>query len=81
MIVGFALPDIGDTIPKPAKTVADVTGTSNDDDDSDSDDDDDDSSDESRMTTARSDAGGRADRRPAQAVQRLETRARKVRQQ
>ena len=26
VIVGFALPDIGDTIPKPAKTVADVTG-------------------------------------------------------
>jgi len=25
VIVGFALPDIGDTIPKPAKTVADVT--------------------------------------------------------
>ncbi len=47
VIVGFALPDIGDTIPKPAKTVADVTGTSNDDDsDSDSDDDDDDSSDD-----------------------------------
>ena len=47
VIVGFALPDIGDTIPKPAKTVADVTGTSNDDDsDSDSDDDDEDSSDD-----------------------------------
>ena len=49
VIVGFALPDIGDTIPKPAKTVADVTGAKSDDDDSDSDsddvDDDDDSSD------------------------------------
>ncbi|HPQ23462.1 MAG: RNA polymerase sigma factor RpoD [Chromatiaceae bacterium] len=45
VIVGFALPDIGDTIPKPAKTVADVTGNnSNDDSDSDSDDDDDDDS-------------------------------------
>ncbi|MGB5612451.1 MAG: RNA polymerase sigma factor RpoD [Sedimenticolaceae bacterium] len=37
VIVGFALPDIGDTIPKPAKTVADATkkpdpnGSSNDD--------------------------------------------------
>ena len=46
VIVGFALPDIGDTIPKPAKTVADVTGKpaennadgSNDDDASDADD-------------------------------------------
>ena len=50
VIVGFALPDIGDTIPKPAKTVADVTGNkAGDDDDSDDDssddDDDDDSSD------------------------------------
>jgi len=48
VIVGFALPDIGDTIPKPAKTVADVTGKpGDDDDDSDSgdEDDDDDSSD------------------------------------
>ncbi|WP_334223784.1 RNA polymerase sigma factor RpoD [Thiosocius teredinicola] len=44
VIVGFALPDIGDTIPKPAKTVADAT--SKDDDDSDGDSDDDDSSDE-----------------------------------
>jgi RNA polymerase primary sigma factor len=38
VIVGFALPDIGDTIPKPAKTVADVTGNKaddNSDDDSD----------------------------------------------
>ena len=31
VIVGFALPDIGDTIPKPAKTVADVTGNKADD--------------------------------------------------
>jgi RNA polymerase primary sigma factor len=41
VIVGFALPDIGDTIPKPAKTAADVTGnksSDNDDDDSSSDD-------------------------------------------
>jgi RNA polymerase primary sigma factor len=46
VIVGFALPDIGDTIPKPAKTVADVTSSNDDDsDDSNSDDDDDDSSD------------------------------------
>ncbi|MCG6967220.1 MAG: RNA polymerase sigma factor RpoD [Chromatiaceae bacterium] len=48
VIVGFALPDIGDTIPKPAKTVADVTGKPAEDDDSDdssTDDDDDDSSD------------------------------------
>jgi len=48
VIVGFALPDIGDTIPKPAKTVADVTGKSgddNEDEDSDSDDEDDDSTD------------------------------------
>ncbi len=30
VIVGFALPDIGDTIPKPAKTVADVTSKAND---------------------------------------------------
>ena len=30
VIVGFALPDIGDTIPKPAKTVADVTSKSDD---------------------------------------------------
>jgi RNA polymerase primary sigma factor len=35
VIVGFALPDIGDTIPKPAKTVADVTGNKSDDDDDD----------------------------------------------
>jgi RNA polymerase primary sigma factor len=43
-IVGFALPDIGDTIPKPAKTVADVTAAKSEDgdDDSDVDDDDDD---------------------------------------
>jgi RNA polymerase primary sigma factor len=38
VIVGFALPDIGDTIPKPAKTAADVTGKSNNDDDDDDDD-------------------------------------------
>jgi RNA polymerase primary sigma factor len=44
VIVGFALPDIGDTIPKPAKTVADVTASSDDDSDDASDDDDDDSS-------------------------------------
>ncbi len=37
VIVGFALPDIGDTIPKPAKTVADVTGNKADDDDDDDD--------------------------------------------
>jgi RNA polymerase primary sigma factor len=30
VIVGFALPDIGDTIPKPAKTVADVTSKADD---------------------------------------------------
>ena len=47
VIVGFALPDIGDTIPKPAKTVADVTNAKNDDDDSDSDDADDDDDDSS----------------------------------
>ena len=41
VIVGFALPDIGDTIPKPAKTVADVTGSNGDSNSSD-----DDSSDE-----------------------------------
>jgi RNA polymerase primary sigma factor len=43
VIVGFALPDIGDTIPKPAKTVADVTGKPavNDADADNSDDDDD----------------------------------------
>ena len=40
VIVGFALPDIGDTIPKPAKTVADATS------DNSGDDDDDDSSEE-----------------------------------
>jgi RNA polymerase primary sigma factor len=45
VIVGFALPDIGDTIPKPAKTVADVTAAKSDvDDDNDVDDDDDDDS-------------------------------------
>jgi RNA polymerase primary sigma factor len=37
VIIGFALPDIGDTIPKPAKTVADATrkndGNNDDDDD------------------------------------------------
>jgi RNA polymerase primary sigma factor len=33
VIVGFALPDIGDTIPKPAKTVADVTAKKDSDDD------------------------------------------------
>jgi len=50
VIVGFALPDIGDTIPKPAKTVADVTGKpADDDDDSDSDDDDDDDSSDSEV--------------------------------
>jgi RNA polymerase primary sigma factor len=55
VIVGFALPDIGDTIPKPAKTVADVTGANNSDrdDDSGSDDgdDDDDSSDQEAEDT------------------------------
>ena len=40
VIVGFALPDIGDTIPKPAKTVADVTSKSDDSASDDSDDDD-----------------------------------------
>jgi RNA polymerase primary sigma factor len=35
VIVGFALPDIGDTIPKPAKTVADATSKGNDDDEDD----------------------------------------------
>ena len=38
VIVGFALPDIGDTIPKPAKTVADVTGNKAGDNDSSDDD-------------------------------------------
>jgi RNA polymerase primary sigma factor len=33
VIVGFALPDIGDTIPKPAKTVADATKKTDDTDD------------------------------------------------
>ena len=35
VIIGFALPDIGDTIPKPAKTVADATKGDNSDDDDD----------------------------------------------
>ncbi len=35
VIIGFALPDIGDTIPKPAKTVADATSKDSDDDDDD----------------------------------------------
>jgi RNA polymerase primary sigma factor len=38
VIVGFALPDIGDTIPKPAKTVADATRKASDTDSSDDDD-------------------------------------------
>lgn len=83
VIVGFALPDIGDTIPKPAKTVADVTGTSNDDDsDSDSDDDDEDSSDDEPDDNGL-DPTLVAERIEdlRKAVQRLETRARKVRQQ
>ena len=35
VIVGFALPDIGDTIPKPAKTVADATSKGSEDDEDD----------------------------------------------
>ena len=41
VVVGFALPDIGDTIPKPAKTVADVTAKDDGDEDNEDDDDDD----------------------------------------
>jgi RNA polymerase primary sigma factor len=37
VIIGFALPDIGDTIPKPAKTVADATNKDQADDDDSSD--------------------------------------------
>jgi RNA polymerase primary sigma factor len=37
VIIGFALPDIGDTIPKPAKTVADATNKDQADDDESSD--------------------------------------------
>jgi RNA polymerase primary sigma factor len=49
VIVGFALPDIGDTIPKPAKTVADVTGKPAVNDAADDDDDDDDEPDDNGL--------------------------------
>jgi RNA polymerase primary sigma factor len=50
VIVGFALPDIGDTIPKPAKTVADITSKTDESASDDSDNDDDDTSDEPEDT-------------------------------
>ena len=50
VIVGFALPDIGDTIPKPAKTVADAIKKPEADDDSDDSDDDDSDDDEPEDT-------------------------------
>ncbi|MGB5775000.1 MAG: RNA polymerase sigma factor RpoD, partial [Sedimenticolaceae bacterium] len=49
VIVGFALPDIGDTIPKPAKTVADVTSKAKDSSDDDSDDDSSDEPEDNRL--------------------------------
>ncbi len=49
VIVGFALPDIGDTIPKPAKTVADVTGKPAVSDAADNNDDDDDEPDDNGL--------------------------------